>query len=107
MATFDLNAAHKHSSRHRDEIARSEVVGCFYCMETFSPADISEWIDGPGGAATALCPKCGIDSVIGSASGLPARDPTFLNEMNLHWFGSVDESLWDADGNGIKPDGMQ
>ena len=41
------------------------------------------------------------------ASGLPVSDATFLDEMNLHWFSSVDESLWDADGNGIKPDGTQ
>jgi hypothetical protein len=51
----------------------------------------------------AVCPRCGIDSVIGDASGLPVAEPAFLDEMNRHWFGSVNEALWDADGKGIKP----
>ena len=77
------------------------MCGCFSCMETFDAATISEWIDGPGPAATALCPKCGIDSVIGDASGLPVTDAAFLDKMNSHWFGAVDETLWDADGKGV------
>jgi hypothetical protein len=34
---------------------------------------------------TALCPKCGIDAVIGSASGYPISRE-FLAEMHRHWF---------------------
>jgi len=36
---------------------------------------------------TALCPHCGIDSVIGSASGYPVSEPQFLKAMHDHWFG--------------------
>jgi hypothetical protein len=70
-------------------------------MESFHAAKITEWIDGPGAEGTALCPNCGIDSVIGDASGLPVADAGFLDEMNAHWFRSVDETLWDSDGRGV------
>lgn len=59
------------------------MCGCFFCEETFSPTEITEWIDK---ADTALCPKCGINSVIGDASGLPVSGPTFLREMHDYWF---------------------
>ena len=48
----------------------------------FRPQAIWEWIDDD---QTAMCPYCGIDSVIGSASGYPlTRD--FLERMASHWF---------------------
>ena len=74
--------AHKHSSNHREELQRSETCGCFYCLAVFKPNEIQEWIDE---GSTALCPKCNIDSVIGSASGFPT-DEKFLAVMESHWF---------------------
>ncbi len=82
----DLKTAHKHSSRHRAEIARSAVCGCFYCLATFGSAEIEEWWD-EGKCAT--CPRCGIDSVIGDASGYPVADPAFLAAMHDVWFGGL------------------
>jgi hypothetical protein len=80
-----LDAAHKHSSRHRDEVERSEVCGCFYCCKTCAPTEIEDWlVEEPGG--TALCPNCGIDSLIGSASGYAVGEPAFLNAMHQRWF---------------------
>lgn len=35
--------------------------GCYYCCRTFSASEIKEWTDR---GETALCPKCGIDSVV-------------------------------------------
>ncbi|MCB9883832.1 MAG: hypothetical protein H6834_18745 [Planctomycetes bacterium] len=89
METTDLDAAHRHSSNHRGEIEASETCGCFYCIATFTPDQIDEWIDGlrhEGDGQTALCPKCGIDSVIGSTSGLPGSDTAFLERMHRRWF---------------------
>ncbi len=79
--------AHKHSIRHRDEILRSAECGCFYCCRAFAPAQITDWVkDGPSESEqTALCPFCGIDSVIGSDSGYPI-DVDFLRRMKTHWF---------------------
>ncbi len=82
----DYIRAHKNCIRHRDEILESDSCGCFYCSETFPPDRIVDWIDEPiDGGQTALCPNCGIDSVIGSASGFPITKP-FLNAMNEYWF---------------------
>jgi hypothetical protein len=82
----DFLAAHKHSSRHRAEIMASARCGCFYCMASYPPADIIDWIDEDGGIGmTALCPRCGMDSVIGSASGFPITE-TFLRALNYYWF---------------------
>jgi hypothetical protein len=80
-------AAHAHSSDHRKEVLRSDFCGCFYCLEIYSPARILDWVDEDieGVGKTALCPECGIDSVIGSASGYPISKE-FLRTMHDHWF---------------------
>ena len=79
--------AHEHSSNHRPEIEQSELCGCFYCCETFEAREIAEWIDenAQGIGQCALCPRCGIDSVIGSHSGFPINQ-SFLQEMKQYWF---------------------
>jgi hypothetical protein len=83
MLSADVTRAHKHSSKHRAEIAASKVCGCFYCLHTFQPSDIERWLT--EGDGTALCPKCTIDSVIGDASGFPIT-VEFLTAMKTRWF---------------------
>jgi hypothetical protein len=82
-----LRAAHKRSIRHRAEIEASTVCGCFHCRKTFAPREINDWTDtsNPKAEQTALCPRCGIDSVIGDKSGFDIT-PEFLNRMNKAWF---------------------
>jgi hypothetical protein len=83
----DYVRAHKHSSLHRNEIMNSEWCGCFYCLAIFRPSEIKMWIDEQDAMGqTALCPRCGIDSVIGSASKHPVVEE-FLKLMQLCWFG--------------------
>jgi hypothetical protein len=77
-----LRAAHRHSSIHRDEVMASDACACFYCLKSFPPSEIGEWVDG---GKTALCPRCGIDSVLGSASPYPLT-PAFLRAMHSMWF---------------------
>jgi hypothetical protein len=77
-------AAHKHSSRHRAEIEASERCGCFFCFRSFASVEIKTWIDAN---QTALCPRCGVDSVIGSASQ-HRIDDVFLRGMHAHFFSS-------------------
>lgn len=78
-----LKKAHKKSSNHREEIEASSVCGCFYCKRFFTPGKIKEWVRDH--RPTALCPHCGIDAVIGNASGLPLCD-VFLEKMYKFWF---------------------
>jgi len=91
----DVDLAHEHSSQHRPEVLASDLCGCFYCLATFMPSEIRDWVDWPEGTpeereldlgTTALCPRCGIDSVIGRASGFPIT-PAFLDRMQARWFG--------------------
>jgi hypothetical protein len=78
--------AHQHSSAHREEIMASEHCGCFYCLSIFSPGEIAEWVDEADNVGTtAICPRCEIDSVIGSRSGYPITRE-FLSAMHKHWF---------------------
>lgn len=81
----DLSAAHAHSINHQAEVLRSDLCGCFYCRRVFAPAEIKRWIDEESPEKTALCPHCGIDAVIGSASGI-VMTLEFLERMNRHWF---------------------
>jgi hypothetical protein len=86
MTTADYIRAHRHCIRHREEILASERCGCFYCGAIFPPSEIYRWVDGwEGIGQTALCPQCGIDSVIGSESGYPIESE-FLERMKSHWF---------------------
>lgn len=75
-------AAHRRSIRHRGELERSTRCGCFHCLAEFPPSEIRTWTDD---ATTALCPRCGIDSVIGD--GELAFDHAFLTGMRARWFG--------------------
>jgi hypothetical protein len=83
----DHVAAHQNSISHRNELMNSDVCGCFYCLRTFGPGEIVEWVDedADGVRRTAVCPECGIDSVIGSTSGYPITKD-FLQKMHDHWF---------------------
>jgi hypothetical protein len=76
--------AQKHSVNNQESIEISEVCGCFYCLEIFSPDEVVEWIDDLKGR-TALCPYCSNDSVIGDAEGY-SLDKGFLKKMHNHWF---------------------
>ncbi len=69
----DAIDAHKYSSNHMRQLKKDKVCGCFYCLKVFSPNDIKMWIRGESGdkLGTAICPYCGIDSVIGESSGYP------------------------------------
>ena len=82
----ELEAIAKNSIRHRDAIIQSNLCGCYYCEKTFKPEEILDWVDEsseyPDGN-TALCPYCGIDSVLPS-SMVSIKQP-LLGEMRL-WF---------------------
>jgi hypothetical protein len=89
--TRELDILHRRSIRHRPEIERSDLCGCFYCGAIFPPSAITAWVDGPNGdddlqhGVTALCPKCGIDAVLPSAANISIT-PELLAEMREEYF---------------------
>ena len=79
----DHIAAHKFNSNHRERLLIDKKCGCFYCLAIFDPSEIVEWIEDKSG--TAVCPHCGIDSIIGESSGFPITIE-FLEKMEQYWF---------------------
>lgn len=79
----DYIVAHKFSINHRKELIKDKKCGCFYCVKIFSPSEIKIWIEDP--LKTAICPYCGIDSVIGEYSGYPITQE-LLQKMHDYWF---------------------
>ena len=75
-------AARTHAQAHRTELLASQTCGCFFCFRQFPASDIKKWIDGN---QTALCPRCGIDAILGSSSGYTINDQ-FLRRMHRAFF---------------------
>ena len=85
----DVMEAHLYSNNHKVQLLQDKKCGCFYCKTIFDPKEITEWIEDSNPCdktGTAICPYCGIDSVIGESSGYPIT-LEFLTEMNQYWFG--------------------
>ncbi|WFL78608.1 cytoplasmic protein [Altererythrobacter arenosus] len=89
-----IKVAHRLSATNRTLVSESKECGCFHCESVFSSSRIDEWIEETQGSYseapdpfTAVCPDCGIDSVLGDACLYPVTDPAFLHAMRLHWFG--------------------
>ncbi len=83
MEQSNIIKAHAFCTNNRDNLLSDKKCGCFHCTRIYNPLEISEWID--EGGITALCPYCGIDSVIGESSDYPITED-FLREMNKYWF---------------------
>lgn len=64
-----LNYFHRAHFMGGGRIKPVAKFGCYYCAEVYAVAEhpIEEWVDGE---QTALCPVCGIDSVIPQLSSL-------------------------------------
>lgn len=74
--------ASKYSIRNTPELNKSKLAGCYYCMSTFDVSEINETVDD---GQTALCPKCGIDSVLPDTSPFELTAKR-LKELNSFWF---------------------
>ena len=83
-----LNQAHEMCSNHKPELELDHLCGCFYCRKIFHPSEITEWLVEKtpiDRSDTALCPYCGVASVIGESSGYPITEE-FLLAMYERWF---------------------
>lgn len=80
----DYITAHTFSSNHKDRLLEDQRCGCFYCLEIFAPREIIDWVEDVDG--TAICPYCGVDSIVGEHSGYSITRE-FLEKMRSYWFG--------------------
>jgi hypothetical protein len=55
-----LSNLHKQSI-HNKALINGKIVSCFYCMRTFTSQMVIKYVDEND---TAICPFCGIDSVL-------------------------------------------
>ena len=59
------HVAGEHSFKNEKLVKEGSRCGCFYCLRIFSTKKIIDWCDGTIiDGYTALCPFCGIDSVL-------------------------------------------
>lgn len=107
-ATVNIDGLHALCSFHRVAVLKAKRIGCFHCCRFSKTSEIKEWIDSrkvrkgvKSGmkmaqimklpvmqeGLTALCPKCGIDSVLPSGTfGFRVTLP-LLKAMERRWFG--------------------
>lgn len=72
---------HEHVKHNRKEIDDSEYCMCCYCLGFIQPKEIVNWTDGD----TAICPKCGVDAILGSSCGFDLT-PELLGKIRKEWF---------------------
>ena len=77
----EASRLHRHTRANRMELEASEVCGCIACERIYFPSEIVRWVN----EETALCPHCGADAVVGSASGIPIM-PGVLRRAHERWF---------------------
>lgn len=77
-----LESVHAHSFENREEISRSGLCYCMFCKRVSFSVLIHEWADE---GKTALCPNCGVDSVIGDASGVEMT-PALMTSLHDFYF---------------------
>lgn len=78
----DVKRAHVCSMGNREALEKVQKCGCFYCLRIFEPKQITEWCDE---GETAICPFCGIDSIIYDNKFYPV-EKDFLEKMKKYWF---------------------
>ena len=79
----ELKKAHQYCTNNKEQLIESNICGCFYCCKIYSTKEIKEYLN--EGDGTALCPYCGIDSVIAEKSGFKITKE-FLKKMHDYWF---------------------
>jgi hypothetical protein len=69
------------SFKNKENLKKSKTCGCYYCGAIYSPKQIKEYCDR---GRTAICPFCGIDSVLPSCEVELTKE--LLEEGYKRWF---------------------
>lgn len=59
-----INIAPRYAFQNRQDVQRSEKVGCWHCIQIYNANEVKDYTDN---GETAICPKCGIDAVLPTA----------------------------------------
>ena len=82
MKKLKVQEASTYSIYNMKELKKSKKAGCYHCTSIFDSSDITETVDH---GETAMCPKCGIDSVLPESSPF-ILDLETLAILNRYWF---------------------
>lgn len=87
--TWTLEEISGMAFKNRQLLEASEFCGCYYCCKIFKADSITEWVKEKrsGGGFTALCPHCGIDSVI-------PQNTQALSELNTKLLKSLQQKFF-------------
>ena len=80
MTREKIEQAMKFAISNKKAIQESPKAGCYYCKKTYKPSKVVEFLEHE---EIALCPKCGIDSVLPANS---PYEPTNENLAELHQY---------------------
>ena len=97
-----IETAHKATLHNETAIMQSTVCTCFYCGFQFNAnqaKDLEWWDETNPKGKTIVCPMCGIDVVVGDASGFPVTDNEFIIACTEAWFGGMSRI---SDGKPVK-----
>jgi hypothetical protein len=79
MTEKELKELHKQAFNNSKALEKVMQAGCFYCCQVIDTRAIREWVDRNN--STALCPHCGIDSLLPGCI-----DTNLLVQMYNRWF---------------------
>jgi hypothetical protein len=82
MEKEKIKAAIKFATTNKKALEISEKAGCYYCLKIYPANEVTDFLEVED---TALCPHCGIDSVLPGKSPYELTSET-LKELNKFWF---------------------
>lgn len=84
----DIKQFAKFAFNNKKPLQSSVQCGCVYCLKIFAPEEIKHWIDAKDikrqEGQTALCPYCGVDSIIPDDNKTLTED--ILKQAKEYWF---------------------
>lgn len=77
-----LKKLHQYCTNNKKLISKANKCYCFFCMKEMKSEEIVDYLSVE---ETAICPYCGIDSIIPDSIN-DEVNITIIKEMNKYWF---------------------
>lgn len=77
---------YKHTKNNELDILQSKTCSCLFCQQNYSARKVSEWNTDKNNQMSAVCPECGMDAVVGDASGYVLDDDD-IETLHKTYFG--------------------
>lgn len=81
----EMDELNRLTAYNRRRVERSKKCGCFHCGSTFKGSEVAEWLHEEDGEDSALCPYCGVDSVIYGTKKYQLST-AMLSSLYMKWF---------------------